>query len=242
MGAVVVNLALSLGAGLLTALSPCVLPALPIIVGSAASGRRYGPVALAAGLAVAFTIIGVTLAATGSVAGLSETGVRQMAAVMLLLAGVALLSTRVQTWMSRLASPLASRAATLSMKTGNGLAGQFAIGALLGAVWSPCVGPTLGAAVGLASTAGAASLTRATASMFAFGVGSALPLLATAYASRRMLTARGALLAAGTAGKSILGGVLVAMGALVLFGIDKQLEASVLAHLPQWWIDLLASV
>jgi cytochrome c-type biogenesis protein len=237
----VVNFGLSLGAGLLTALSPCVLPALPIIVGSAASGRRYGPLALAAGLAITFTVIGVLLAATGSVAGLGENGVRSMAAVMLLLAGVVLLSTHLQNAASRLASPLASKAAMLSMKTGNGLAGQFAIGALLGAVWSPCVGPTLGAAVGLASSAGGGSVPRAAFSMFAFGVGSALPLLATAYASRRMLAARGALLAAGTTGKSILGGVLVVMGALVLFGIDKQMEAAVLARLPQWWIDLLAS-
>ena len=239
--ALVVNLGLSLGAGLLTALSPCVLPALPIIVGSAASGRRYGPLALAAGLAIAFTVIGVLLAATGSVAGLGESGVRNMAAVMLLLAGVVLLSARLQEWGSRLASPLASKAAMLSMKTGDGLAGQFAIGALLGAVWSPCVGPTLGAAVGLASSSGAGSIPRAAASMFAFGVGSALPLLATAYASRRMLAARSALLTAGSAGKSVLGGVLVGMGALVLFGFDKQLEAAVLARLPQWWIDLLAS-
>lgn len=237
-----VTLGLSLVAGLLTALSPCVLPALPIIVGSAASGRRYGPLALAAGLAVTFTAIGVLLAATGSVAGLGEAGIRRSAAAMLLLVGVVLLSTRLQEAASRVASPLASKAATWSQRTGSGLAGQFAIGALLGAVWSPCVGPTLGAAVGLASSAGAASVSKAAASMFAFGVGSALPLLATAYASRRMLGARRRLLAAGTAGKSVLGGVLVGMGALVLFGLDKQLEASVLAHLPQWWIDMLASV
>lgn len=242
MGAFAVNLGLSLGAGLLTSLSPCVLPALPIIVGSAASGRRYGPLALAAGLAMAFTVIGVLLAATGSVAGLGESGIRRVAALMLFLAGAVLLSARLQDVLGRVASPLASRAAMLSTRTGDGLGGQFAIGALLGAVWSPCVGPTLGAAVGLASSAGVGSIARATASMFAFGVGSSLPLLATAYASRRMLAARAMLLTAGSRGKSILGGVLVGMGALVFFGFDKQLEAAVLARLPQWWIELLASV
>ena len=187
----VVNIGLSFGAGLLTALSPCVLPALPIIVGSAASGRRHGPLALAAGLAIAFAVIGVMLAATGSVAGLGENGVRKMAAVMLLLAGAVMLSSRLQDVVGRLASPLATGAAKLSMKTGDGLAGQFAIGALLGAVWSPCVGPTLGAAVGLASSAGGTgggSVPRAAVSMFAFGIGSALPLLATAYASDRKST------------------------------------------------------
>jgi cytochrome c biogenesis protein CcdA len=242
MGAVLVNLGLSFGAGLLTALSPCVLPALPIIVGSAASGRRHGPLAIAAGLAVALTVIGVALAATGSVAGLGERGVRRVAAVMLLAAGVALLSTRLQDTLSRFASPLASRAAVLSMKAGNGLGGQFAIGALLGAVWSPCVGPTLGAAVGLASSAGAGSVLRATASMFAFGAGAALPLLATAYASRRMLAARSVLRSTGTTGKLVFGSVMVVMGGLVLSGFDKHVEAAVLAQLPPWWIDLLAGV
>lgn len=240
MASSVVNLGLSLVAGLLTALSPCVLPALPIVVGSAA-GRRHGPLALAAGLAIAFTVIGVALAATGAVAGLSESAVRRVAAGTLVLAGVAMLSARLQLALSRLASPLASRAAMLSSRVGSGLAGQFAIGALLGAIWSPCVGPTLGAAVGLASSAGAGSIIRASASMFAFGVGSTLPLLATAYASRRMLSARSVLLTAGTKGKLVLGGMLVSMGVLVLFGLDKQIEASVLTRLPQWWIDFLAN-
>ena len=78
--------------------------------------------------------------------------------------------------------------------------------------------------------------------MFAFGIGSALPLLATAYASRRMLRARTTLLSAGTAGKRVLGTVLLCMGGLVIFGLDKQIEAAVLEQLPQWWIELLAKV
>jgi len=241
MAGAVLSLGLSFGAGLLTALSPCVLPALPIVVGSAASAGRYGSLALAAGLAVMFTVVGVTLAATGSLAGLSENGVRNAAALMLVAAGAVLMVDRLQRALGRLASPVASRAAMLSARVGGGLAGQFAIGALLGAIWSPCVGPTLGAAIGLASSAGAASLARATASMFAFGLGSALPLVATAYASRRMLAARSTLLDAGTKGKVWLGGLLVAMGVLVLVGLDRQIEAAVLARLPQWWIDLLAS-
>jgi len=241
MASAVLSLVLSFSAGLLTALSPCVLPALPIIVGSAASAGRYGSLALAAGLALTFTVIGVTLAATGSLAGLSENGVRQVAALMLVAAGAVLMIERLQRLLSRVASPLASRAAMLSSKVGGGLAGQFAIGGLLGAIWSPCGGPTLGAAVGLASSNGAGSIAKASASVFSFGLGSAMPLIATAYASRRMLAARSTLLRTGTAGKLCLGGVLIVMGVLVLAGADKQIEAAVLARLPQWWIDLLAN-
>jgi hypothetical protein len=56
-----------------------------------------------------------------------------------------------------------------------------------------------------------------------------------------MLAARSVLLTAGSKGKLVLGGMLVCMGAVVMLGIDKQIEAAVLARLPQWWIDLLAS-
>jgi len=85
-------------------------------------------------------------------------------------------------------------------------------------------------------------LGRASAGSLALGGGVALPLLGTAYASRRMLSARAVLLSAGSTGKRVLGGVLVGMGGLVLLGVDKQIEAAVLARLPQWWIELLASV
>ena len=202
--------------------------------------RRYGPLALAAGLACAFAAIGVLLAATGSVAGLGESEVRRMAALMLFVSGMVLLSARLQDAVSRWASPLASRAARWSSVVGDGLAGQFAIGALLGAVWSPCVGPTLGAAVGLASSAGARSILLAGAMMFMFGVGSALPLLATAYASRQMLAARSHAPVRWHGGQVAFGVVLVCIGGLTLFGIDKQIEAGLLDQLPRWWIDALA--
>lgn len=234
------SLSLSFAAGLLTALSPCVLPALPIIVGSAAASRRHGPLALAAGLVVSFTLVGMAIASAGSFLGFSEDAVRAAAGAMLVLAGVVLLSARFQDMLSRRLSPVASAAATATTRVGSGLGGQFAIGAMLGAVWSPCVGPTLGAAIGLAASGD--SLGRSAGLMFAFGVGSATPLLAIAYFSRQMMARRGRLTAVASRGKRIFGGALVVMGAFVFFGLDRLVEAAVLARLPQWWIDLLASI
>ncbi len=235
-----VALGLSFVAGLLTALSPCVLPALPIVIGSAASHRRHGPLALAAGLVTAFTVIGVALATASTALGLTDAAVRRASAVMLVVAGVVLLSTRLQDALSRRLSPLASAAATSSTQAGHGLGGQFLVGAMLGGVWSPCVGPTLGAAVTLAATG--ESLLQATTMMFAFGVGSAVPLVATAYASRRVLAHRQKLLTVGSRGKSIFAGALIAMGLAVFFGLDKMVEAAVLDHLPEWWITLITGV
>jgi hypothetical protein len=105
--------------------------------------------------------------------------------------------------------------------------------------WSPCVGPTLGAALGLATRSD--TLAHAAAIMAAFGLGSATLLLAAGYASRAVIGQRLRLLQAGERGRFVFGIVLLLVGASVASGVDKVIEAVVLARLPQWWIDLLAS-
>lgn len=231
--------ALAFVAGLLTALSPCVLPVLPLVVGSTVRSR-HGPAALAAGFVVAFTAIGLVLASVGMALGLSDSIVRGASAALLVAAGVLVISHRLQDAAGRWLTPLASASAGLSAGAGRGIAGQFAVGALLGGVWSPCVGPTLGAALGLATRS--ETLGHATAIMGAFGLGSATLLLAAGYASRALVGQRLRLLQAGAAGRVVFGVVLVVVGVSVASGLDKAVESVVLAKLPQWWIDLLASV
>jgi hypothetical protein len=74
----------------------------------------------------------------------------------------------------------------------------------------------------------------------AFGVGSSIPLVATAYASRRVIGHRAMLLRAGRSGSALLGGALLLTGLLVGFGLDKAIEAAVVSRLPDWWIAVLA--
>ena len=232
-----VTLALAFLAGLLTALSPCVLPLLPLVVGSAAR-NRYGPTALAAGFVTTFTVIGVLLASLGAALGLSDTVVRIISAALLVAAGVLMISHRLQDAMGSWLSPLASASAKLSARADSGVGAQFFVGALLGGVWSPCVGPTLGAALGLATRS--ETLAHAAAIMAAFGLGSATLLVAAGHASRAVMGQRLRLLQAGEGGRLVFGVVLLLVGASVASGIDKTIESLVLARLPQWWIELLA--
>ncbi|HZL93496.1 MAG TPA: cytochrome c biogenesis protein CcdA [Vicinamibacterales bacterium] len=232
-----VALALAFVAGLLTALSPCVLPLLPLVMGSAA-GNRYGPTALAAGFVTTFTVIGVLLASVGTALGLSDTIVRSISAALLVAAGGVMISHRLQDATGRWLSPLASASAKLSARADQGLGAQFFIGALLGGVWSPCVGPTLGAALGLATRS--ETLAHAAAIMAAFGLGSATFLLAAGYASRAVRGQRLRLLQAGESGRLVFGIVLLLVGASVASGVDKLIESAVLARLPQWWVEVLA--
>jgi cytochrome c-type biogenesis protein len=232
------TLGLALLAGILSTLSPCVLPLLPVVLGGAVSEHRFGPVALAAGLALSFVTIGLFVALFGFAIGLDQDVFRAVAAVLLIGIGVVLLVPEFQARLAVAAGPasnwMQSRAGAIP--TG-GLGGQFALGVLLGAVWSPCVGPTLGAASLLAARG--ENLSAVAATMFVFGLGAALPLLLLGLLSRDALIRwRGRLLTAGKGGKAVTGGVLAAAGLLILTGLDKRLETALVAASPDWLTNL----
>ena len=118
-----------------------------------------------------------------------------------------------------------------------GLSGQFALGLLLGAVWIPCVGPTLGAASLLAAQGhdlGTVALT-----MLAFGLGAALPLALIGTLSRAaILSWRDRLAGAGKGIKIVLGAVLIVVGAAILAGYDHRIETALVQASPAWLTEL----
>lgn len=225
-------------AGLLSILSPCVLPLVPIILATAGAKHVYGPFALAAGLALSFTALGLFVATVGFAIGLDAAAFRMAGAVLLGLLGVFLLMPGLQGRVAAAGGPVSNwaenRMASLSPE---GLSGQFLVGLLLGAVWAPCVGPTLGAASVLAARGedlGAVALT-----MFMFGIGAGVPLVLLGFVSREAVgRIRDRLLGAGRLGKAVLGAVLVVIAALVITGFDKTLEAAILDVAPEWLVSL----
>ena len=225
---------LALLAGLLSTLSPCVLPLVPIVIGTALGEHRHGPIALAAGLALSFVVIGLFVATVGFAAGLDQSVFRFIAAVFMILIGAVLLVPRLQLQFAAASGPVGNWAQNrIGGLSPHGLRGQFAVGLLLGAVWTPCVGPTLGAASLLAAQS--ENLAGVGLTMFVFGVGAAIPLLAIGMLSREALARwLGRLLSTGSAGRALMGVVFVALGALVLAGIDKQVEAFLVDVSPDW--------
>src|SRR5437868_14809596 len=83
-------------AGVLSTLSPCVLPLIPILLATAVGAHRLGPYALAAGLALSFAIVGVFIATLGASLGLDASTFRSVAAVVLIGFAVVLLSSHLQ--------------------------------------------------------------------------------------------------------------------------------------------------
>ncbi len=232
------TLGLALLAGLLTSLSPCVLPLLPLVLGASSGERRLGPAALAGGLALSYVAVGLFVATIGFAIGLDSDVFRKVSAAILVLFGLVLLLPKLQNRFAFLASPIGDWAdGRLRALAPSGLGGQFIIGLLLGALWSPCVGPTLGAASLLASQG--KDLPSVALTMALFGVGAALPLLLIGMASRQTMARwRGALIGAGAAGKSALGALFIGLAGAVLLGFDKRLESALVEASPQWLTHL----
>lgn len=233
---------LALLAGLLSTLSPCVLPLLPIVLGTAVAQHRFGPVALAAGLALSFVVIGMFVATIGFSIGLDGGVFRLAAAIVLMLIGLVLVMPKLQAQAAVAAGPIGNWAEQrFGGMAGSGLSGQFAVGLLLGAVWAPCVGPTLGAASVLAARG--ESLGQVTLTMAVFGVGAALPLLLLGFLSRAaVLRWRGAMMSVGQGPKIVMGIVLIATGLLIASGLDKIVEAYLVEHSPAWLTDLTTRI
>lgn len=225
---------LSALAGVLSTLSPCVLPLIPILMGSAVSAHPRGPLGLAAGVALSFTVVGVLLASVGAAIGLDGDSLRQFGAVLMIAVAVLLLSPVLQMHFAKLATRATSPGhALLAHVQLGGVGGQFALGLLLGLVWSPCVGPTLGAAATLASQG--QDLGRVALLMAVFGLGASLPMLVIGRLSRTALSRnRGSLAQFAERGKRLLGVALMVLGTLVLSGTDRHLESWLVAASPEW--------
>ena len=235
---VVGSLALALVAGVLSILSPCVLPILPIVLGAAASEHSWGPAALAAGLGVSFVVIGLFVATIGYSIGLDSDRLRYVAAALMIALGIVLLVPRFQTQLALAGAPLANWSDRhFGGSPRDGIAGQVAAGLLLGTVWSPCVGPTLGAASLLAAQG--RDLAEVGATMLAFGLGAALPLAALGLLSREaVLRWRTRIKSGGARAKAAFAIVLLAIGVLVLTGFDKRVETLLVDQSPQWLTEL----
>jgi cytochrome c-type biogenesis protein len=157
--------------------------------------------------------------------------------------GAVLLIPAAQLQLAAMAGPVQtwSEARFGGLASGGGLRGPFGLGLLLGAVWTPCVGPTLGAASLLAAQG--EHLFSVALTMLVFGLGAALPIVLLAMISQgawKRFTASGRTFSA--IGKPTLGGLLLIVGLLVLTGLDKQIEAVLVEISPDWLTALTTAV
>jgi cytochrome c-type biogenesis protein len=237
-----VTLGMALLAGLLTTLNPCVLPLLPIIAGAATAKHRMSLFALAGGMVVAFTGVGVLVASGGRLLGLEAESWRFAAGAIMLGFGAVLVSTRLQALFSRWTARFGDSGNQLAsrIRSDHPLP-QAALGAALGVAWTPCIGPTIGAAMGLAATG--EGVAQAAIVMAVFSVAAVVPLVIAGLASQAYFARnRERMARAGAIGRKIMGVGLVLIGLMVVLGLDKVVEARLLDWMPQWLLRLTTNV
>ena len=229
-------------AGLLTLINPCVLPVLPIVLVGALQTDPRGPLALAGGMALSFVMVGMTVTSFGFAVGLTEDLVARIGAMLMVGFGLVMLVPRFGMAFSTATSGAAALADRQIDQTRDaGLSGQFAGGMLLGAVWSPCIGPTLGAAIALAAQG--ESLGRAALIMASFSLGVATLILAMGYGAKGLLMRnRARMQRLAEVSRPAMGAVFVAVGFALLFRLHHVIEAWALDVLPPWLVDLSVSI
>jgi len=233
---------LAYAAGLLTLLNPCVLPLIPLIAAGAVSRHPLGPVALAAGMALSFVAAGLGAYGVARALGLAQSDITIAAGGLMIAFGLILVVRPAEAAFSRLAGAVAGGGTRLMGEAeSKGLAGQAVAGALLGLAWSPCIGPTLGAAIGFAAQG--ENLGYAALVMIGFAAGSATVILALAYGARSALSGRREALARIMPhAKTILGVGLILVGLAIVFHLDRVAEGWALEALPAWFTDLSVSI
>lgn len=225
-------------AGLLTLINPCVLPVLPIVLASALQAGRHGPLAIAAGMSLSFVVLGMTVATVGHSIGLTEDLLAQIGAVLMMVFGLILLVPQLNERFATATAGFSGNADVQMNKLSTpSMRNQFLGGMLLGAVWSPCVGPTLGGAISLASQGESLFWVFLIMLSFALGVSSVILILGygTGEAIRRR---QNKLRGLAEKAKPIMGITFLLVGIMIFFKIHHVIEAWLLDVLPYWLQDL----
>lgn len=229
-------------AGLLTLINPCVLPVLPIVLVSALNANKAGPLVLAAGMSVTFVVFGVLVTAFGTSIGLTQERLAQIGAVLMIAFGAILVvPVFAQRFELATAGIAAGADARMDGLDQGSLRGQFLGGLLLGTVWSPCIGPTLGGAIALASQG--ENLGYVTLIMLAFSLGVSTLIIGLGFGAREAISRRTqSLRALASRSKPIIGVTFIAVGAMLLFEFHHIIEAWLLDVMPIWLQDLSVAV
>ncbi len=218
------------GAG--TALSPCVLPVLPIALGAGATGGRRRPLGIVVGLTASFTFATVALVYVIDALGLPDTLLRTLAIAVLLAFGATLLvpplAARVEGALSGVAARLGARPARAS---GDGFGSGLLVGGSLGLVYAPCAGPILAGVITVSAsqpfTAGRLAVA------LAYGIGSALVLYLLMLGGRRVVAP---LARRGGALQMTMGAVMTLVALAMLNDYDLRFQSAIAKDLPSFLV------
>jgi cytochrome c biogenesis protein CcdA/thiol-disulfide isomerase/thioredoxin len=224
-------------AGVVTILSPCILPILPIILSSTLGGKEIGkarPLGVVIGFIASFTFFTLFLSAIVSLIRIPADSLRFVSVIVIGLFGFSFLLPKFQEFLERLFSKLAGFMPTPQTRTGFG--GGLLIGLSVGLLWTPCVGPILASVITLAIT-GSVTLS-AFFITFAYALGTAIPMLAIMIGGQSLLRKVPWLLANTANIQKVFGVIMILTAMAIFFNFDRKFQTFVLNTFPQYGAGL----
>ncbi|CAG1000782.1 Protein DipZ [Methanosarcinales archaeon] len=212
-------------AGVVTIMKPCCLPLVPVIF-SGSGGHRLRPLAIVSGLTISFTTMGVLVSAFGATFAGYTDYLRNIAILFIISMGFVLFDEDVNMEFMKISGSITGGLRGIgffnkfSSKMPEGsLIGGFFLGMSLGVLWIPCVGPILGAVLALVASVG--NMTYGASMLFVYSIGMSLPMLSIAYYGKKVTNRYKWFSRNGELLKKLSGLVLIVIGIMLLFGVDK---------------------
>ncbi len=228
-------------AGLATVITPCVLPVLPAVL-SGSVGSRLRPVAIVTGMSITFTLMGVLISAVVSFGFFAEY-LRWLSILFIISMGAVMFDDDInQAYMNTTSSIINMGRQHVSF-LGNlgsiapreGLLGGLFLGMSLGVLWIPCVGPILGSVFAYVAESSASNLLYGTTLLLIYSLGVSIPMLIIAYSGKRISSRVSWFVKRGHFFKKLSGMILILVGLMMLFDIDKYLKKILLPYLPVYF-------
>jgi cytochrome c-type biogenesis protein len=229
-------------AGLATVITPCILPILPAVL-SGSVGSRLRPLAIVTGMSITFTLMGVLINAVASF-GLFTEYLRWFSIFIIILMGALLFDDDVNQAYVNISSCVVNsvreRMSFLGKLTskapGGGLLSGLFLGMSLGVLWIPCVGPILGAVFAYVQlSSGGTDLLYGVLLLIVYSMGVSIPMLIIAYSGKSISGRVKWLVQRGHFFKRLSGLILILVGLMMLFGIDKIIQAALLPYFPVYF-------
>lgn len=224
-------------AGVITVLSPCILPILPIILTSSIGGVNTGksrPVGVVTGFILSFTFFTLFLSTIVRLSGIPAETLRFVSVVVIAGFGVSLLVPQFQALVERLFSKLAGFMPTSQNRTG--FSGGLLIGFSVGLLWTPCVGPILASVISLAIT-GTVTIDAFLITL-AYSLGTAIPMFLIMLGGQNALRRVPWLLSNLGHIQKLFGVLMILMAVGIFFNIDRKFQTYILNTFPQYGTGL----